>query len=81
MKLTREKIRKILKESMQDIVSGEASISSSSRLLYALIRTPYAGDTIISGNSIEELRSEAEIMHPLSTIEAIFYADIIEGEL
>ena len=77
MRITRNKLRKILKESMPEINSNTGS---SPREIYALIRIPYEGDIVISGYSIEELKREAEYF-PNSEITAIFYADIIEGEL
>ena len=53
------------------------------RMIYALISVPYESSIILSEDSIEELRKE--INHYTSSghasLEAIFYADIIEGEL
>ena len=77
MKITKNKLRKILKESIPEINSNTRL---SPREVYALIRIPYEGDVVISGYSIEELKRDAEFF-PNSEITAIFYADVIEGEL
>ena len=54
------------------------------RTIYALINIPYEPSIVVSENSMEALRKEISewVDNPLgASVEAIFYADIIEGEL
>ena len=53
------------------------------RTVYALISIPYEGSIVLSEDTLEELKEEIEVMtrNGLASLEAIFYADIIEGEL
>lgn len=77
MKVTRNKIRSLIREALPDI---NLDTGLSSREIYALISIPFEGATVISGYSIEELKREAAFF-PGAEITAIFYAEIIEGEL
>ena len=57
---------------------------ASGRTIYALINIPYEPSIVVSENSMEALRGEISewVDNPLgASVEAIFYADIIEGEL
>ena len=53
------------------------------RTIYALISIPYEGSIVLSEDSMEELRKEVDnyTSSGHASLEAIFYADIIEGEL
>ena len=77
MKITKNKLKKFLKESISEMRLNEPL---SSREMYALLNIPYEGAIVISGYSIESIKREAAFF-PNSEIIAIFYADIIEGEL
>ena len=53
------------------------------QMIYALINIPYEGSIVLSEDSMEELRKEINdyTASGHARLEAIFYADIIEGEL
>ena len=63
--------------------SAQPEAPQSNREIYALISAPYEGGTVISADSIEELREEINLYTSsgYSKLEAIFYADVIEGSL
>ena len=76
MKLTTEKLKSLIKETITE-VSGEG------REMYALVSISYEPHIVVRANSMEEMRRELEdwLDNPMAELEAIFYADVIEGEL
>jgi len=59
------------------------SPDATGRDLYALIEIPYEGSIVLSADTLEELRSDIDnyTSSGHASLAAIFYADIIEGEL
>ena len=61
-----------------------AASTSPGRDIYALISIPYEGSMVISADTLEEIKEEIATWTNSgagASLEAIFYADIIEGEL
>ena len=68
MKLTKSKLRQIIKEELE----------GSLDLYYAYVTIPHEGGMIISEDTPEEARKEGELW---GEVQAIFTANIIEGDL
>ena len=60
-----------------------AGKTQKGKTIYALIKIDYEGNMVLRADSMEELREEIDMYtrNGYAKLEAIFYADIIEGSL